>query len=174
MEIWDIYNQNRTKTTKTHIRGEKLAPGDFHLVVFIAIFNTAGQMLIQQRQPFKEGWSGYWDITAAGSAISGDTSQQAASRELYEEVGIKVDFTGTNPHFTINAETAFCDFYLHTQDVDIEKLELGHDEVQQVKWATKQEIFDMMEDGIFVPVQRGSIELCFGLMERRSTLAIGV
>jgi isopentenyldiphosphate isomerase len=170
MEIWDIYDKNRVKTGRTHVRGEKLAEGDFHIVVFIAVFNSAGQMLIQQRQPFKEGWSGFWDITAGGSAISGDTGQQAASRELFEEVGIKVDFSGTNPHFTIYAETCFCDFYLHREDVDIEKLDLGRDEVAQVKWVTKQEIFDMMEEGIFVPAQPGSIELCFGLIEKRSTL----
>ena len=170
MEIWDIYDSNRVKTGRTHVRGEKLAEGDYHIVVFIAVFNSAGQMLIQQRQPFKEGWSGYWDITAGGSAISGDTSQQAAARELYEEVGIKADFSGVRPHFTVYAETCFCDFYLHRQDVDIDKLQLGYDEVAQVKWATKQEIFDMMAAGTFVPAQRGSIELCFGLIERRSTL----
>ena len=174
MEIWDIYDKNRVKTGKTHIRGEKLADGDFHMAVFIAIFNSAGQMLIQQRQPFKEGWSGYWDITAAGSALSGDTSQQAASRELYEEVGITVDFSHTRPHFTICAETVFCDFYLHRMDVDINSLQLAYEEVAQVKWATKQEIFDMMDNGSFIPVQRGTIELCFGLIERRSTYGINV
>ena len=127
-------------------------------------------MLIQQRQPFKEGWSGYWDITAGGAAISGDASQQAASRELFEEVGIEIDFSHTTPHFTINTDWAFCDYYLHRQDVDISSLHLGYDEVAQVKWASKQEIFDMMDKGIFVPVQRGTIELCFSMIEKRSTL----
>ena len=175
MEIWDIYDKNRIKTGKTVIRGgEKLAEGEYHMVVFIAVFNSKGQMLIQQRQPFKEGWSGYWDITAGGSAISGDTSQQAASRELFEEVGIAVDFSGTRPHFTIYAETFFSDFYLHREDVDIDNLKLGDDEVAQVKWATMQEIFDMMDKGIFVPVQRGSIELCFGLIEKRNTLTVNL
>ena len=171
MEVLDIYDKNRVKTGRTHIRGEKLANGDFHIVVFIAVFNNAGKMLIQQRQPFKEGWSGYWDITTCGSAVSGDTSQQAASRELYEEVGIEVDFSNTRPHFTIYAETCFCDFYLHRHDVDINSLQLGYDEVAQVKWATKQEIFDMIDSNIFVPVHKSAIELCFALIEKRSTLA---
>jgi len=172
MEIWDIYDKNRNKTGRTHVRGEKLADGDFHMVVFIAVFNTKDEMLIQQRQPFKEGWSGFWDITAGGAAISGDTSQQAASRELFEEVGMKVDFSHITPHFTINTDRAFCDFYLHRQDVDIKSLKLGYDEVAQVKWASKQEIFDMMDEDIFVSVQRGTIELCFGMIEKRSTLTI--
>ena len=171
MEIWDIYDKNRVKTGKTIIRGhEKLAAGEYHILVFIAVFNSSGQMLIQQRQPFKKGWSGYWDITAGGSATSGDTSATAAARELYEEVGITADFGDALPHFTINIENFFCDFYLLRKDVDIESLQLAHDEVAQVKWATKQEIFGMMDDGSFVPAQRGTIELCFGLIEKHSTL----
>ena len=173
MEIWDIYDKNRIKTGRTVVRGksEALSENEFRLVVFIAVFNSKGEMLIQQRQPFKEGWPGFWDITAGGSAISGDTSQQAAARELFEEVGITADFSKTLPHFTINVEdNAFCDFYLIKRDADIDSLQLGHDEVAQVKWATKQEIFDMIDAGIFVPCQDGVIDLCFSLIERRKTL----
>ena len=174
MEILDIYNKFRVKTGETHERWRKQPNGDYHLIVFIAIFNSMGQMLIQQRQPFKQGWPGFWDITAGGAAISGDTSQQAAARELYEEVGITVDFSDTTPHFTINTDRTFCDFYLHQMDVDINSLQLAYEEVAQVKWATKQEIFQMMDNGTFIPVQKGTIELCFGLIERRSTYGINV
>ncbi|MCL2396433.1 MAG: NUDIX domain-containing protein [Defluviitaleaceae bacterium] len=170
MEIWDIYDKNRAKTGETHVRGEKLPAGAFHLVVFVAVFNTAGQMLIQQRQHDKIGWAGKWDITAGGAATSGDTSQQAAARELYEETGIAADFTHTTPHFTINTDSAFCDFYLLRQDVDIAALNVPNEEVAQVKWATKDEIFDMMANGSFVPIRDGTIHLCFDLIERRSTL----
>ena len=172
MELWDIYDINRIKTGRTVVRGknEILNEGEFRIVVFIAVFNSEGQMLIQQRQPFKEGWPGFWDITAGGSAVSGDTSRQAAIRELFEEVGITADFSDCLPCFTINVSNAFCDFYLHREDVDINSLQLGYDEVAQVKWATKQEIYDMMESGIFAPLQNGIIELYFGLNEKRSTL----
>ena len=172
MEIWDIYDKNRTKTGKTIVRGsdEALSAGEYHIVTFICIFNSSGQMLIQQRQPFKEGWPGFWDITAGGSAISGDTSQMAASRELLEEVGISVDFSNAIPHFTINTEHAFCDVYLHQEDIDISGLKLQYEEVAQVKWATKEEILGMIEDGSFVPLQEGMIELYFALIKRRGTL----
>jgi len=170
-EIWDVHDKNRVKTGKTIVRGkERLLEGEFNISVFIAIFNSRGEMLIQQRQPFKEGWSGKWDITAAGAAVTGDTSATAATRELFEEVGIQVDFSDTMPHFTVNTDNFICDFYLVRKDVDIDSLQLGQDEVAEVRWATKQEIFDMMDDGRFIPVQKGSIELCFALIEKRSTL----
>ena len=51
-------------------RGEPMKDGDYHLVVHICIFNTDGKMLIQQRQPFKDGWSNLWDITVGGSYMN--------------------------------------------------------------------------------------------------------
>ncbi|CCQ19681.1 Uncharacterized Nudix hydrolase lmo0368 [Listeria monocytogenes N53-1] len=63
----------RELTGKTHIRGEKLAPGELHLVVHVCIFNENGQLLIQKRQKDKEGWPNYWDLSAAGSALKGET-----------------------------------------------------------------------------------------------------
>ncbi|MDF2947990.1 MAG: hydrolase, partial [Bacillales bacterium] len=78
MELWDVYEINRNKTNKTNktmVRGESFEKNNYHLVVHVCVFNSNGEMLIQQRQPFKEGWSNMWDITVGGSAIKGDTSQ---------------------------------------------------------------------------------------------------
>lgn len=54
MEEWDLLNENRELTGKTHIRGEKLAPGELHLVIHVCIFNEKGQLLIQKRQKIKK------------------------------------------------------------------------------------------------------------------------
>jgi len=178
MEIWDVYDRNRVKTGKTISRedfmrlgNELLSDGEYRIIVNICIFNSKGQMLVQQRQPFKHGWSGFWDITAGGNSIAGDTSQMAASRELFEEVGITVDFADTLPHFTVNSLRAFFDFYLVEKEVDIDSLQLQYEEVAQVKWADKDEVLKMMRDGSFVPYQDGIIDLCFALVKRRRTLA---
>jgi len=50
MERWDLYTQDREKTGKTMVRGDKTPEGFFHLQVHVCIFNTRGEMLIQQRQ----------------------------------------------------------------------------------------------------------------------------
>ena len=101
MEKWDLYDQHRNKIEKQITRGDKMEPGEFHLVVHVCIFNSKGEMLIQQRQPFKQGWSNLWDITCGGSAVAGDTSQQAASRELFEELGIQFNFERVFDAFVI-------------------------------------------------------------------------
>lgn len=166
MELWDIYDVDRNKTDKTMVRGEAQPEGAYHLVVHICIFNSSGEMLIQQRQPFKKGWSNLWDITVGGSAVSGDNSQTAASRELFEELGIEMDLTGIRPHLTMNFEKGFDDYYLLEKDINLEDLKLQYEEVQNAKWASKEEILSMIETGEFVPYYPSLIQLLFDMRKK--------
>ncbi|RDY28136.1 NUDIX domain-containing protein [Romboutsia weinsteinii] len=161
MEIWDVYDKDRIKTGETMVRGSKFRENTYHMVVHVCIFNLEGKMLIQQRQPFKEGWPNMWDITVGGSAISGDTSQLAAEREVYEEIGYKLSLDGIRPALTINFDRGFDDVYLIQQDIDISKLNLQYEEVKSVKWASKEEILSMIDEETFIPYHKSLIELLF-------------
>ncbi|MFR3498722.1 NUDIX hydrolase [Paraclostridium bifermentans] len=161
MEIWDLYDKDRIKTGETMVRGSQFKENTYHLVVHVCIFNLEGKMLIQQRQPFKDGWPNMWDITVGGSAISGDTSQLAAEREVYEEIGYKLSLDGIRPSLTINFDKGFDDIYLIQKDIDISKLKLQYEEVQSVKWASKEEILSMIDKEIFIPYHKSLIDLLF-------------
>ena len=168
MELWDIYDSNRNKTGKTMQRGSAFAKDAFHVVVHVCIFNTRGEMLIQQRQPFKEGWPNMWDVTVGGSSTAGDTSQSAAEREVFEEIGYKLNLSNTRPHLTVSFEVGFDDYYLVEADIKIETLQLQYEEVQRVKWAAKEEILFMLEQGIFIPYYQNLIGLLFEMRKRYS------
>lgn len=161
MEIWDLYDKDRIKTGETMVRGSKFKENTYHLVVHVCIFNLEGKMLIQQRQPFKDGWPNMWDITVGGSAVSGDTSQLAAEREVYEEIGYKLSLDGIRPSLTINFDKGFDDIYLIQKDIDISKLKLQYEEVQSVKWTSKEEILSMIDEEIFIPYHKSLIDLLF-------------
>ncbi|MDU3337888.1 NUDIX hydrolase [Paraclostridium bifermentans] len=161
MEIWDLYDKDRIKTGETMGRGSQFKENTYHLVVHVCIFNLEGKMLIQQRQPFKDGWPNMWDITVGGSAVSGDTSQLAAEREVYEEIGYKLSLDGIRPSLTINFDKGFDDIYLIQKDIDISKLKLQYEEVQSVKWASKEEILSMIDEEIFIPYHKSLIDLLF-------------
>lgn len=161
MEIWDVHDMHRKKTGRTMVRGDEFAEGDYHLVVHVCIFNAKGEMLIQQRQSFKQGWPNLWDVTVGGSAVKGDTSQTAAERELYEELGIEIDLQGVRPNFTINFNDGFDDVYLIEREVNLEDLKLQYEEVQDAKWATQDEIRKMIETGEFIPYYPSKIDLFF-------------
>ena len=161
MEIFDLYTADRVKTGRTMIRGDKVPEGYYRIVVHVCLFDGEGRMLIQQRQPFKEGWSNMWDVTVGGSAIAGDTSQTAAERETREELGLELDLSQARPSLTLHWEHGFDDYYLLTREVDTEKLRLQYEEVQRVRWATLDEILAMIDDGRFIPYEKSLIQLLF-------------
>lgn len=163
MELWDLYTREREKTGQTMVRGEKRPEGLYTFVVHVCIFNSRGQMLIQQRQPFKRGWSGLWDVSMGGSGASGDNSQTAVERELREELGIDMSFADIRPNLTVNFEGGFDDFYLIEREVEISKLVLQPEEVKAVKWASLDEICKMIDDGTFIPYYKTFIDLLFQL-----------
>lgn len=167
MELWDVYDAERQKTGRIMGRGDNFVPGELHVVVHVCIFNSKGEMLIQQRQPFKKGWPNMWDITVGGSALAGETSIVAAERETSEEIGFKLELSGQRPYFTINFENGFDDFYLVEKDIDISDLSLQKEEVQAVKWASKDEILKMMDRGEFIPRYRSLIDLLFDMCGQR-------
>jgi len=150
MELWDVYDKNRNLTGRQMIRGSEFLEGDFHLVVHVCIFNSKNEMLIQQRQPWKKGGANMWDLTVGGSALSGDTSEQAAERETLEEIGYKINLSEEIPFFTINFEVGFDDYYLIEREIDIKDLTLQYEEVKDVKWASKEEIIDLVKEGKFI------------------------
>ena len=161
MELFDLYTADRKKTGKTMVRGEPTPAGYYRMVVHVCIFDSEGRMLIQQRQPFKQGWSNLWDITVGGSAVAGDSSRSAAERETYEELGLAVDLAEVRPTLTLYWEEGFDDFYILTRETDLQTLRLQYEEVQRVRWATLDEILAMIDDGRFIPYEKSLIQLLF-------------
>ena len=169
MEIFDLYTDERVKTERKMVRGEPVPEGFYRLVVHVCIFDLQGRMLIQQRQPFKKGWSNMWDVSVGGSAVSGDTSRTAAERETREELGLDIDLSDVRPTMTIHWEHGFDDFYVVTQPLDPASLRLQYEEVQRVRWATSAEILKMIDDGLFIPYEKSLIELLFFRKDHRSS-----
>lgn len=104
-----------------------------------------------------------WDITVGGGAVAGETSQKAVERELFEEIGLKTDLQNVQPHLTINFDSGFDDVYLIERDIDVNDLVLQYEEVQQVKWATLDEILQKLDDGTFIPYYKSLIQLFFDM-----------
>lgn len=167
MEEFDLYTYSRKKTGSKIVRGsgEKIPEGSYRLVVGVLIFNSKGELLIQQRAKEKTTWTNLWDISCAGHVQAGETSQEGASRELKEELGLTYDFTSVPAAISISFPKGFEDFYILHLDLEPGKLNLQKDEVQKVMWASKEKVLEMLEcknpEESFIPYEKSFLEYCF-------------
>ena len=88
MEYWDLYDKERNKLNKIVKRGDKLQDDEYHIVINAWIRNSKNEFLITQRAANKK-YAFMWECTG-GSALKGETSLDAAVREVKEEFGIDV------------------------------------------------------------------------------------
>ena len=167
-EIWDCYDIDRNKTGRVMRRGDPIRDGDYHLVVHACVIDPMGRMLIQKRTEDKAGWPGMWDVTMGGSAIAGETSRDAAKRELWEEIGLDVDLCGVKPNLSVNYRHNFDDFFILRQSCDIAFLRLQAEEVSDARWAGRDEIHRMIDDGSFIPYFHSLIDTIFDLCENEN------
>ncbi|MBO5517305.1 MAG: NUDIX domain-containing protein [Firmicutes bacterium] len=172
-EVIDLYTADRIPTGQTILRGDKPPAGMYRLVVHVCIFNSKGEMLIQKRKDDIVRWPGYWDVSVGGHASSGDTSSSAAQRETKEELGLSIEFDEVRPVLTVQFPDGFDDFYVLQIDVDPEGLNLQKEEVAAVQWASQAEIDAMIDDGSFIPYQKGLIDYLFFSRSGKSTWNIG-
>lgn len=166
MEFFDLYDVNRIKINKTLERGTTPPDGCYRMVVHLVILN-GDKMLIQQRVPFARSWPNMWDLTCGGSAIAGETSQQAMHREALEELGLDIDFSKIRPIMSLNFESGWDDVYIIEKEIDLNSLKLQPEEVNSVRWATKEEIKDLIEKDQFILYRNSYIDFIF---EKRSNL----
>ncbi len=160
-ELFDVYTIDRQKTGVKKQRGEELLPNEFRLVVHVCIFNERNQMLIQQKADEKN-MNNIWDISAGGSAVAGETSRMAIGRELKEELGYDYNFTSKKPQLTIYFKEYINDIYIiRNSQVDIDNLVLQSEEVKDVKWATRDEICDLIAEKKFINFDSSYINLLF-------------
>lgn len=163
MEIVDIYDEERQKTGRTMERAHKPAPGDCRTVVHVCVFNAAGELLIQQRSAEKRAYPLRWDVSAAGGVDAGETSRQAAEREIREELDYPLDLTGVRPVLTVNFPGGFDDFFVAEREIPLDSLTLQKEEVCAVAWVSLEEAERMVEDKRFCPYPSGLLTVLYSL-----------
>lgn len=151
METWDLYTANGDLTGETIVRGDRLPPDRYHLVVHLWIRNSRGNYLIQKRSQLVESKKGMWAFTG-GSATTGDDSFMAMKREVEEELGLVLT-TDHKPLMVRRSvgRNSIVDQWLLILDLEPESLPLGP-EVEKVRFASGKEIRQMMKRGEFWPL----------------------
>ncbi len=93
MEVWDLYDDQGQKTGETweRSRAMEIPEGRFHIVCDVLIRHQDGDFLLTLRDPDKDVFPGCLEASAGGSALAGETPEEAARREMMEETGLTAD-----------------------------------------------------------------------------------
>ena len=88
-EIFDVVNERdevQGQATRKEVHENKLLHRAVHILVFS---KKTHDCLLQKRSAYKDKHPGVWDSSAAGHLDAGESYEQAAVRELKEELGIE-------------------------------------------------------------------------------------
>ena len=152
MELWDVFDEKRRPLHRTHVRGVQMRRGEYHLVVFVWIFNSNGQTLLTKRSPEKKTYPNFWSPTG-GAVQAGETSLQAIARELHEETGIHANLAEFQflTSERVASRSYFSDIYLLQKNVPLSEIVLQEGETCDAKWVGKAEFEAMIAAGEIAP-----------------------
>lgn len=145
MDVVDEHDRVVATLPRRRVRAERLR----HRAVFVVVNPPPGELLVHRRSDDKDLWPGRWDVCVGGVVGAGEGWDDAARRELAEEVGI-------DGHPELVATGAYAD-----DDVDLlaRCYRVVHDgpisfpdgEVAAARWVTGAELDALTTAEAFVP-----------------------
>ena len=162
LEFFDILDEKGNKTGRIKERSLVHEDGDIHGTVHIWIRRKTGKgydLLLQKRSKQKDSFPGCYDISSAGHISAGDEPLETALRELEEELGIKAEPEQLKKicmhEGSMNGNFYGREFknheistvYMYEETVDIRKLKLQKEEVEEVMWMNQEELIQKVKDG---------------------------
>lgn len=158
MEYLDVYDEAGRKTGEIVEREEAHRKGILHKVVHVWIINSKNELLMQKRSKNKDLNPDKWYVSMGGHIESGENNAQTIIREFNEELQLDVsgqiedvEFLHTFKEIIVANDGAFVDhaFYdVHVlrRDVDLCRLVLQEDEVQEVKYMRYEDFKQAVQE----------------------------
>lgn len=160
MELLDICNEDGFPTGKTVSRDIAHRDGILHRTAHVWVVRKKAHgydILLQKRSMEKDSYPGLYDTSSAGHIPAGEEPVPSALRELEEELGItaepsELSYAGM---FRIQYDREFhgkpfrdneaARVYVYQEPVDIEKLVLQKEEVEEVRWFDLEEVYEEIQ-----------------------------
>ena len=159
-EIIDVLDENGNMTNKTISKDLAHLNGTWHGAIHIVVISPdKTKILLQYRCHNKKLYPNTWDIAVGGHISTGEKPIKAAERELKEELGLNLEDYQINQLCIVKEmltnndiySNEFVTTYIIYSDIDVNKLVLQEEEVSSVKWFTKQELNDLIQQKRVVP-----------------------
>ncbi len=162
--LLDVLNSKGEKTGEVMTALEVHQKGLWHATAHVWIYTLNNQVLLQKRSEEATTYPKLWDISAAGHVDTGETPEEAAIREVEEEIGIKINKEKLKKIFIEKIDVIipiknwpnreFQYVYLLCLE-DFSKLKLQEEEVSKVELMSLKKFEDVINDPViykkFVP-----------------------
>jgi isopentenyldiphosphate isomerase len=124
-----------------HKEREAVKSEDIYRVSALWVTNSRGDILLAQRKFTKSHDPGKWGPAVAGTVDEGETYEQNIYKEAEEEIGLKGVKFAKGLKVRINGEHNYFDqWYTAIVDKPAEEFAIQEEEVEQVKWFTREEL----------------------------------
>jgi isopentenyldiphosphate isomerase len=87
VDVIDAEGRTVGTVTRRRMRAERLP----HRCVYVLVFNGRGELFVHLRTATKDLYPAHWDVTVGGVPAAGEGPDEAARREVGEELGVAVE-----------------------------------------------------------------------------------
>ena len=159
-ELWDLCDASGNATGETRLRGQPLRPGEYHKIVHVWLRRSDGAYLLSRRDESRPTDGLLWECVG-GSVQAGETGRAAAVREVWEELGIRLD--GAAGQLLLHrARPEWFDYqevWLFPWEGEADLAAAPTAEVCAVRWVSRAELEDLHRRGELVPTLEYMLEL---------------
>lgn len=121
-----------------------------HPVVHLHVFNSRGELYLQQRPQWKDIQPGKWDTATGGHVALGENVEAALKREVREELGIEDFQPECLGHYVFESKKERELVYVHKTIFD-GTVSPNPDELDGGRFWTLDEIRQNIGKGVFTP-----------------------
>ncbi|OIO44392.1 MAG: hypothetical protein AUJ41_02990 [Candidatus Pacebacteria bacterium CG1_02_43_31] len=128
-----------------------------HRSVDVVATNSSKQILLQKRSKHKDTFPGFWTISASGHVTYGQTYEQAAKREIEEELGIHPPLRYVAKElYDMGIEQEYSTIY----STSIEETPTNFDktEIDEVRWVDIDSLAEFLKIEDVTPGCRGVLK----------------
>jgi len=146
MEFIDVVDEN-DKVVGSASQKEvykKLLP---HRIAHVLVFNEGGEMALQMRSATKGFCPLHRSTTAGGHVQSGETYEQAALREMREEIGTSIAVEKIGKDLYIDSGRGLKKFLYTFKASSNGPFKVDHNEVERVEFFDLDKIQQMIKAG---------------------------
>ena len=136
-EFFDVVNTN-DEVIDRKSRSEVHRLQLLHRAVHVFVFRPDGDMLIHKRSPVKEEFPNVWTSSCSGHVSAGESYDETAPRELFEELGLHAAVTRLQK-FDACEDTSF-EFTVLYQAFSDDVVEADPGEITEVRWLPVHDI----------------------------------